>query len=60
MRSPGYRGSPQYCITERGGKRCKPLSPSQKIVESDRSTTGSNEAVVDGPGTVDRFPVLSN
>ena len=29
-------------------------------MESDRSTAGSNEAVVDGPGTADGFPALDN
>ena len=29
-------------------------------MELDQSTAGSNEAVVDGPGTTDGFPALSN
>ena len=51
---------PDISITEGGGKRRKPLSLPPKSVESYRSTTGSNEAVVDGTGTVDGFPALSN
>ena len=51
---------PDISITEGGGKRRKPLSFSPKIVDSDRSTAGSNKAVVDGPGTADGFTALAN
>ena len=51
---------PYIFIPEGGGNRRKPSSLSPKSVESDRSTAGSNEPVVDGPGTVDGFPALDN
>ena len=51
---------PDISITEGGGKRRKPSSLPPKSVESDRSTAGSNEAVVDVLGTADGFPALAN
>ena len=39
---------PNISIPEGGEKRCKPSSLSPESVESDRSTAGSNKAVVDG------------
>ena len=51
---------PDISITEGGRKRRKPSSSPPNSDESDRSTTGSNEAVVDGPGNTDGFTALSN
>ena len=59
----GHQGTmdpPDITIAEGGGKRHKPSNLPPKIVELDRSTAGSNEAVVDGPGTADGFPALAN
>ena len=49
---------PDISIEEGGGNRSKLSSSSPKSVESDRPAVGSNEAVVDGPGTMDGFPTL--
>ena len=49
--------TPDITIAEGGGKRHNPSSSPPKSVESDQSTAGSNEAVVDGPGTTDGFPL---
>ena len=49
---------PDISIEEDGGNRSKLSSSSPKSVESDRPAVGSNEAVVDVPGTVDGFPTL--
>ena len=51
---------PDISIVEGGGKRLKPSILSPRIVESDRSTAGSNEAVVDVPSTKNGFPAVSN
>ena len=51
---------PDISIEEGGGNRSKLSSSSTKSVESDRPAVGSNEAVVDGPGTVNGFPTLLN
>ena len=51
---------PNIAITEEGGKRRNSLSFPPKSVESDRSTAGSNEAVVDVPSTKNGFPAVSN
>ena len=51
---------PDITIPEGGGNRHKPLSSPPTSVESDRSTSGSNDAVVDGPGTADGFCALVN
>ena len=52
--------SPDIAIPEGGGKRHKPLSSPPKIVESDLSTIGYNDAVVDGPGTAYGFTTMEN
>ena len=46
---------PDITIPEGGGNRHKPLSLPPTSVESYRSTSGSNDAVVDGSGTADGF-----
>ena len=51
---------PNIYISEGGGKRRKPSSSPPKSVESNRPTTVSNEAVVDGPGTTNGFSALAN
>ena len=52
--------TPDIGIMEGVEKRCKPSSLPTKSAESDQCATGSNEAVVDVPGTADGFPALSN
>ena len=52
--------TPDIGIMEGVEKRCKPSSLPTKSAESDQFATGSNEAVVDVPGTADGFPALSN
>ena len=59
----GHHGTmdpPDITIVGVGGKRHKSSSSPLKIVDSDRSTAGSIEAVVDGPGTAGGFPALAN
>ena len=59
----GHQGTvdpPNITIPEGGGKRHKPSISPPKVLESDQSTSGSNEAVVDGTVTVDGFTALSN
>ena len=51
---------PNITTTEGRGKRHNPPSSLPKSVELDKSTAGSNEAVVDGPGTADCFTNLYN
>ena len=51
---------PNITIAEEGGNRHKPSSSPPKSVELDRSNTGSNYALVDGPGTADGFPAMAN
>ena len=51
---------PDISIAEGEGKRRKPSSLSPKSVESDRTTAGSNEVVVDDPGNADGFPARAN
>ena len=59
LENQGTVDLPDISIVEGGGKRLKPSILSPRIVESDRSTAGFNEAVVDDPGTADGFPDLA-
>ena len=59
----GHQGTvdpPNITITEGGVKRQKPLSLPSKSVDLDRSTAGSNEAVMGGPGITDVSPAMAN
>ena len=51
---------PNITISEGGGKRHKTSSSPPTSVELDRSTAGSNEAVLDGTCTADGFTALTN